>query len=102
MMPADLREANRLAEHLSAIEAYEVLLPRGGVRRRAASFLSRTPHALTLEVLRQKDPDSGGAWIWIDSFRVFKTTGKTGDGKIFVQEVAEAVRIRNERGDSAL
>jgi nitrogen regulatory protein P-II 1 len=30
-------------------------------------------------------------------------TGKIGDGKIFVQEVAEAVRIRNdERGDSAL
>jgi nitrogen regulatory protein P-II 1 len=30
-------------------------------------------------------------------------TGKIGDGKIFVQEVSEAVRIRNdERGDSAL
>ena len=30
-------------------------------------------------------------------------TGKIGDGKIFVQEVAEAIRIRNdERGDSAL
>ena len=30
-------------------------------------------------------------------------TGKIGDGKIFVQEVAEAIRIRNdERGESAL
>jgi nitrogen regulatory protein P-II 1 len=30
-------------------------------------------------------------------------TGKIGDGKIFVQDVAEAIRIRNdERGDSAL
>ena len=30
-------------------------------------------------------------------------TGKIGDGKIFVQEVVEAIRIRNdERGDSAL
>jgi len=30
-------------------------------------------------------------------------TGKIGDGKIFVYEVAEAVRIRNdERGDAAL
>ncbi|MBE0660112.1 MAG: P-II family nitrogen regulator [Bryobacteraceae bacterium] len=30
-------------------------------------------------------------------------TGKIGDGKIFVYEVAEAIRIRNdERGDSAL
>ena len=30
-------------------------------------------------------------------------TGKIGDGKIFVYEVAEAVRIRNdERGESAL
>jgi len=30
-------------------------------------------------------------------------TGKIGDGKIFVYDVAEAIRIRNEdRGDSAL
>jgi nitrogen regulatory protein P-II 1 len=30
-------------------------------------------------------------------------TGKIGDGKIFVSEVAEAIRIRNyDRGDSAL
>jgi len=30
-------------------------------------------------------------------------TGKIGDGKIFVYEVAEAIRIRNDdRGDSAL
>ncbi len=30
-------------------------------------------------------------------------TGKIGDGKIFVQEVADAVRIRNDdRGDAAL
>jgi nitrogen regulatory protein P-II 1 len=30
-------------------------------------------------------------------------TGKIGDGKIFVYEVAEAIRIRNEdRGDAAL
>ncbi len=30
-------------------------------------------------------------------------TGKIGDGKVFVYEVAEAVRIRNEdRGDAAL
>jgi nitrogen regulatory protein P-II 1 len=30
-------------------------------------------------------------------------TGKIGDGKIFISEVAEAIRIRNDdRGDSAL
>lgn len=30
-------------------------------------------------------------------------TGKIGDGKIFVSEIAEAIRIRNDdRGDSAL
>jgi nitrogen regulatory protein P-II 1 len=30
-------------------------------------------------------------------------TGKIGDGKIFVYEVAEAIRIRNDdRGDAAL
>jgi nitrogen regulatory protein P-II 1 len=30
-------------------------------------------------------------------------TGKIGDGKIFVHEIADAIRIRNdERGDSAL
>jgi nitrogen regulatory protein P-II 1 len=30
-------------------------------------------------------------------------TGKIGDGKIFVYEVAEAIRIRNDdRGESAL
>jgi nitrogen regulatory protein P-II 1 len=30
-------------------------------------------------------------------------TGKIGDGKVFVYEVAEAIRIRNDdRGDSAL
>jgi len=30
-------------------------------------------------------------------------TGKIGDGKIFVYEVAEVIRIRNDdRGDSAL
>jgi len=30
-------------------------------------------------------------------------SGKIGDGKIFVSEVAEAIRIRNgERGESAL
>jgi nitrogen regulatory protein PII len=30
-------------------------------------------------------------------------TGKIGDGKIFVTEVAEAIRIRNgDRGDAAL
>jgi nitrogen regulatory protein P-II 1 len=30
-------------------------------------------------------------------------TGKIGDGKIFVYEVAQAIRIRNdERGESAL
>jgi nitrogen regulatory protein P-II 1 len=30
-------------------------------------------------------------------------TGKIGDGKIFVYDVAEAIRIRNDdRGDSAL
>ena len=31
-------------------------------------------HTLTIEVLGQKDPDSGGAWIWIDAFRVFGPT----------------------------
>ena len=30
-------------------------------------------------------------------------TGKIGDGKVFVYEVAEAIRIRNDdRGDAAL
>jgi nitrogen regulatory protein PII len=30
-------------------------------------------------------------------------TGKIGDGKIFIYEVAEAIRIRNgDRGDAAL
>jgi hypothetical protein len=33
--------------------------------------LPNGPHTLMIEVLGQKDPDSGGAWIWIDSFRVF-------------------------------
>jgi hypothetical protein len=33
--------------------------------------LPNGPHTLMIEVLGQKDPDSGGAWIWIDAFRVF-------------------------------
>jgi len=39
----------------------------------------------------------------IDAIVKAARTGKIGDGKIFVYEVAEAVRIRNdERGDAAL
>jgi nitrogen regulatory protein P-II 1 len=39
----------------------------------------------------------------IDALTAAARTGKIGDGKIFVTEVVEAVRIRNgDRGDSAL
>ena len=43
---------------------------------------------------RRSDPDRG---------RRSARTGKIGDGKIFVYDVAEAIRIRNDdRGESAL
>jgi nitrogen regulatory protein P-II 1 len=39
----------------------------------------------------------------VEAIAAAARTGKIGDGKIFVYEVAEAVRIRNdERGDAAL
>ena len=39
----------------------------------------------------------------IRTLSVAARTGKIGDGKIFVFDVAEAIRIRNDdRGDSAL
>jgi nitrogen regulatory protein PII len=39
----------------------------------------------------------------VDAIRKAAGTGKIGDGKIFVYEVADAIRIRNDdRGDSAL
>ena len=39
----------------------------------------------------------------IEAIRTAATTGKIGDGKIFVSVVGEAIRIRNEdRGESAL
>lgn len=39
----------------------------------------------------------------VDAITVSARTGKIGDGKIFVYEVAEAIRIRNgDRGDSAV
>lgn len=39
----------------------------------------------------------------IDALTTAARTGKIGDGKIFIYEVAEAVRIRNgDRGESAL
>src|SRR5580700_7664957 len=39
----------------------------------------------------------------VDAITVAARTGKIGDGKIFVYEVAEAIRIRNgDRGDAAV
>ncbi len=39
----------------------------------------------------------------VDTLSAAARTGKIGDGKIFVSEVTEAIRIRNgDRGDSAL
>ncbi len=39
----------------------------------------------------------------LESITVAARTGKIGDGKIFVYEVAEAIRIRNgDRGDAAV
>ena len=39
----------------------------------------------------------------VDTLAVAARTGKIGDGKIFVYEVVEAVRIRNgDRGDAAI
>jgi nitrogen regulatory protein P-II 1 len=39
----------------------------------------------------------------IDTLAAAARTGKIGDGKVFVYEVAEAIRIRNDdRGESAL
>ncbi len=39
----------------------------------------------------------------VDAITSAARTGKIGDGKIFVYEVAEAIRIRNgDRGDSAV
>ena len=46
---------------------------------------------------------SGRADEVIKAVAAAAKTGKIGDGKIFVYEVAEAIRIRNEeRGESAL
>jgi nitrogen regulatory protein P-II 1 len=39
----------------------------------------------------------------VDTLAAAARTGKIGDGKIFVYEVAEAIRIRNgDRGDAAI
>jgi nitrogen regulatory protein P-II 1 len=39
----------------------------------------------------------------VDTLASAARTGKIGDGKIFVYEVAEAIRIRNgDRGDAAI
>jgi nitrogen regulatory protein P-II 1 len=39
----------------------------------------------------------------VKALTVAARTGKIGDGKIFVYDVAEAIRIRNDdRGESAL
>jgi len=47
-------------------------------------------------------PDSRSEEV-ISALSTAARTGKIGDGKIFVYEVAEAIRIRNdERGESAL
>jgi nitrogen regulatory protein P-II 1 len=47
-------------------------------------------------------PDARGEEV-INALAAAARTGKIGDGKIFVFNVAEAVRIRNdERGDGAL
>ena len=47
-------------------------------------------------------PDVRGDEV-INALAVAARTGKIGDGKIFVFEVAEAIRIRNdERGEGAL
>lgn len=47
-------------------------------------------------------PDARGEEV-INALAAAARTGKIGDGKIFVFDVAEAIRIRNdERGDGAL
>jgi len=47
-------------------------------------------------------PDSRADEV-ISALTTAARTGKIGDGKIFVSEIAEAIRIRNdERGESAL
>ena len=47
-------------------------------------------------------PDARGEEV-IGALAAAARTGKIGDGKIFVFDVAEAIRIRNdERGDGAL
>ena len=47
-------------------------------------------------------PDGRGEEV-INALAAAARTGKIGDGKIFVFDVAEAIRIRNdERGDGAL
>jgi nitrogen regulatory protein P-II 1 len=47
-------------------------------------------------------PDARGEEV-IGALAIAARTGKIGDGKIFVFDVAEAIRIRNdERGDGAL
>ena len=47
-------------------------------------------------------PDAIAAQV-VDAIRSSANSGSIGDGKIFVIDISEAVRIRtNERGDSAL
>jgi nitrogen regulatory protein P-II 1 len=47
-------------------------------------------------------PDSRAGEV-ISALTTAARTGKIGDGKIFVSEIADAIRIRNdERGESAL
>ena len=47
--------------------------------------------------------DDGQADEVVDAIVSSASTGKIGDGKVFVYDVAEAIRIRNDdRGDGAL
>src|SRR5215831_16146753 len=46
---------------------------------------------------------SGGCDEIVNALATAARTGKIGDGKIFISDVAEAIRIRNgDRGESAL
>ena len=48
-------------------------------------------------------PDDRARTKWSNASTAAARTGKIGDGKIFVYDVAEAIRIRNDdRGESAL
>jgi hypothetical protein len=44
----------------------------------SVSNLSDGPHTLTIEATGQKNPASGGAWIWVDAFDVMQTSSGGG------------------------